>query len=125
MANVWCDRLRLNQILSNLISNAIKYTPDGGRVEIGAEESANTWDKDGAAEVVHFWVSDNGYGISQEDQIQLFTKFFRGTDPRIQKIPGSGLGLRISKSLTEMMGGQIWFESTEGQGSTFHFTVPI
>jgi len=125
MANVWCDRLRLNQILSNLISNAIKYTPEGGRVEIGAEESANTWDKDGAAEVVHFWVSDNGYGISQEDQIQLFTKFFRGTDPRIQKIPGSGLGLRISKSLTEMMGGQIWFESTEGQGSTFHFTVPI
>ena len=124
-SKVWCDRLRLNQILSNLVSNALKYTPEGGKVEIGAEESTNIWDKDGAAEVVHFWVQDNGYGISEEDQMNLFQKFFRGTDPKIQNVPGSGLGLRISKSLVEMMGGQMWFDSTEGQGSTFHFTVPI
>jgi signal transduction histidine kinase/transcriptional regulator with GAF, ATPase, and Fis domain len=123
--NVWCDRLRLIQILSNLFSNAIKYTPEGGRIEIGAEHAINTWDEEGAAEVVHFWVEDNGYGISEEDQKHLFTKFFRGSGRKIEKTPGSGLGLNISKTLTEMMGGKMWFESAEGKGSTFHFTVPI
>jgi signal transduction histidine kinase/GAF domain-containing protein len=123
--NVWCDRLRLIQILSNLVSNAIKYTHEGGRIEIGAEHAINTWDEQGAAEVVHFWVKDKGYGISKEDQKHLFEKFFRGTGKKIEKTPGSGLGLKISKTLTEMMGGKIWFESVEGEGSTFHFTMPI
>ncbi len=123
--NVWCDRLRLIQILSNLISNAIKYTPEKGEIKIGAEHSANRWDEKGAAEVVHFWVEDNGYGIKPEDQAHLFEKFYRGTDARIKKVPGTGLGLRISKSLVEMMGGQMWFESTLDEGSTFHFTLPI
>jgi signal transduction histidine kinase/transcriptional regulator with GAF, ATPase, and Fis domain len=123
--NVWCDRLRLIQILSNLVSNAIKYTSESGRIEIGAEHAINTWDEEGAAEVVHFWVKDNGYGISKEDQKHLFEKFFRGNGKKIEKTSGSGLGLNISKTLTEMMGGKMWFESTEGEGSTFHFTMPI
>jgi signal transduction histidine kinase/GAF domain-containing protein len=123
--DVWCDRLRLIQILSNLVSNAVKYTPEDGKIEIGAEHAINTWDENGAAEVVHFWVEDNGHGISEEDQKHLFEKFFRGTRKNIRKIPGSGLGLRISRTLTEMMGGKMWFESTEGEGSTFHFTIPI
>ncbi len=123
--DVWCDRLRLIQILSNLVSNAVKYTPEGGRIQLGAHHAINQWDDKGAAEVIHFWVEDNGYGISQEDQSHLFEKFFRGTREQITKKPGSGLGLRISKTLTEMMGGKMWFESTEGKGSTFHFTMPI
>jgi len=123
--DVWCDRLRLIQILSNLVSNAIKYTPEGGKIQIGAKHAINQWDDKGAAEVVHFWVEDNGYGISEEDQKHLFEKFFRGTRKQIKKIPGSGLGLRISKTLTQMMGGVMWFESTEDEGSKFHFTMPI
>jgi len=123
--NGWCDRMRLIQILSNLLSNAIKYTPEGGNVEITAEYAHNKWDKNGAAEVIHFSIKDNGIGISPEDQKHLFEKFYRGTNPQIQKIPGTGLGLRISRSLTEMMGGVMWFESSLGEGSIFHFTIPI
>lgn len=125
ITDVWCDRLRLIQILSNILSNAIKYTPEGGDVEIGAVQTLNKWDHNGAAEVVHLWIKDTGYGISDEDQKHLFEKFFRGTNPFIQKIPGTGLGLRIAKSLTEMMGGKMWYESTLDKGSTFHFTMPI
>jgi signal transduction histidine kinase len=117
--------MRVIQILSNLMSNAIKYTPEGGCVTLGAEHSQNDWDKKGAAEVVHFWVEDSGYGISPEDQTHMFEKFYRGTDDRIRKIAGTGLGLRISKSLTEMMGGKMWFTSVKGEGSTFHFIIPI
>ncbi len=125
LPQIWCDRHRLIQILANLVSNAVKYTPDGGNLIIAAEYAINEWDPKGAAEVVHFSVKDNGFGIDYEDQKLLFTKFFRGTNEKILKISGTGLGLRISKSLTEMMGGTMWFESVPGGGSTFHFTVPI
>lgn len=125
LPDIWCDRLRVIQVLSNLISNAIKYTPENGIVEIAAEYAINDWDQEGAAEVVHFWVKDNGYGIDESDQAHIFEKFFRGTSDNILKIPGTGLGLRISKTLVEMMGGTLWFESEVGNGSTFHFTIPI
>jgi len=125
MPNMWCDRLRIIQILSNLLSNAIKYTPKDGTIELGAEHTQNDWDKTGAAEVIHFWVIDTGYGISADDQSHIFEKFFRTSDDRIQRISGIGLGLLIAKSLTEMMGGKMWFESIKEKGSTFHFTVPI
>lgn len=123
--NVWCDRMRLIQVLANLTSNAIKYTPEHGHLSLGAEHSENIWDEKGAAEIVHFWVEDNGYGIAPHDQEHLFEKFYRGSDDRKKKIPGTGLGLRIAKSLVEMMGGKIWFESTLDEGTTFHFTLPI
>ena len=125
LPQAWCDRQRTIQILSNLISNAIKYTPDDGTITISAEHTINDWDPKGAAEVVHISVQDTGYGIDYEDQPHLFSKFFRGTNEKILKISGTGLGLRISKSLTEMMGGTMWFESVPGEGSTFHFTLPI
>lgn len=125
MPDMWCDRIRLIQILSNLMSNAIKYSPEEGTVEIGAEHSQNKWDKLGAAEVIHFWVKDTGYGISKSAQKRIFEKFFRASDERIQKAEGVGLGLLIAKSLAEMMGGKMWFESAINKGSTFHFTVPI
>lgn len=125
LPQAWCDRQRMIQVLSNLVSNAIKYTPDNGKITIAAEHTFNDWDPKGAAEVIHISVQDTGYGIDYEDQPHLFTKFFRGTNEQILKISGTGLGLRISKSLTEMMGGTMWFESVPGEGSTFHFTVPI
>lgn len=125
LPQVWCDRQRMIQVLSNLVSNAIKYTPDEGTITLSAEHTFNNWDPKGAAEVVHISVHDTGYGIDYEDQPHLFNKFFRGTNEKILKISGTGLGLRISKSLTEMMGGTMWFESTPGEGSNFHFTIPI
>jgi len=122
---VWCDRTRLGQILINLLSNANKYTPEGGWLLIGAEESPNHWDSAGAGRVVHIWVQDNGIGISTEDQPKMFQKFFRSEDPKAREVPGAGLGLNITRSLVEMQGGRIWFESQHRQGTTFHFTIPL
>ncbi|MEW6092701.1 MAG: GAF domain-containing protein [Chloroflexota bacterium] len=125
LPKIWADPTRLAQVLVNLISNANKYTPEGGQVTIGAEKSANQWDPEGAAEVVHLWVQDNGIGISLEDQKKVFQKFFRSEDQKAREAPGTGLGLNITRSLVEMMGGRIWFESEFRQGTTFHFTVPV
>lgn len=125
LPKAWADRTRLAQILTNLVSNANKYTPESGLITIGAEKSANQWDPDGTAEVVHIWVKDTGIGISMEDQKNIFQKFFRSDDSKAREAPGTGLGLNITKSLVEMMGGRIWFESEYRQGTTFHFTVPI
>ena len=83
------------------------------------------WDPSGAPEVLHIWVKDTGIGISEEDQKKIFQKFFRSEDPKTREAPGTGLGLNITKSLVEMQGGQIWFESEFRKGTTFHFTVPI
>jgi signal transduction histidine kinase len=122
---VWGDRIRLGQVFINLVSNATKYTPEGGALVVGAESSVNTWDPEGAGKVVHFWVKDNGIGISPEDQAKIFQKFFRSEDQKAREAPGTGLGLNITKSLIEMQGGRIWFESTYREGTTFHFTVPV
>jgi signal transduction histidine kinase len=122
---IWCDRTRLGQILINLVSNANKYTPEGGSLLVGAEASANHWDPAGAGRVVHVWLRDNGIGISAEDQQKMFQKFFRSEDPKAREVPGAGLGLNITRSLVEMQGGRIWFESQHRQGTTFHFTIPV
>ena len=122
---MWADRGRVIQVLVNLISNSYKYTPESGVIQVGAEESANLWNPEGAARVIHIWVKDNGLGMSPEDQQKMFQKFFRSDDPEAVKSPGTGLGLNITKSLVEMQGGQIWFESEFRVGTTFHFTVPI
>ena len=125
LPKTWADPTRLAQIITNLVSNANKYTPEGGVITIGAEKSANRWDPEGAAEVVHIWVQDTGIGISLDDQKKIFEKFFRSEDSKAREAPGTGLGLNITKSLIEMMGGRIWFESEFRQGTTFHFTVPV
>ena len=122
---VWADRVRLEQVLVNLVSNANKYTPAGGAIQIAAERCPNTWDLAGAAEVVHIWVEDNGIGISEEDQKKIFQKFFRSEDSKAREATGTGLGLNITRSLVEMQGGKIWFESEFRRGTTFHFTVPV
>ena len=122
---VWGDSTRLGQVLTNLVSNAIKYTPEGGVLVVGAESAKNIWDPAGATTVVHLWVKDNGIGISPDDQRRIFQKFFRSEDQKAREAPGTGLGLNITKSLVEMQGGRIWFESEYRKGTTFHFTVPV
>ncbi len=122
---MWADRTRVIQVLTNLVSNAYKYTPESGVIQVGAEESANHWDSEGASKVVHIWVKDSGIGMSAEDQEKIFQKFFRSDDPKARESPGTGLGLNITKSLVEMQGGKIWFESEFRKGTIFHFTVPI
>jgi signal transduction histidine kinase len=139
---VWADQSRLGQVLTNLLSNAQKYNRPGGSVTIGAERSravaggngsANTGGESfgGAAisghpglEEVHIWVQDSGIGIPPKDQDKIFQQYFR-TDNAKEAASGTGLGLNITRSLVEMQGGRIWFESAPDQGTTFHFTVPV
>ncbi len=123
--NVWCDQTRLTQILANLVSNAIKYTPMNGTVTITEQKTQNIWDPKGAPDVICVCVSDTGYGISPEDQKKIFQKFFRSEDQHIREASGTGLGLNITRHLVEMQGGRIWFESQLGKGTSFYFTVPV
>jgi signal transduction histidine kinase len=125
LPKVWGDRTRMAQVLTNLVSNAHKYTPESGVIAIGAESTDNRWDSEGARKVVHVWVKDNGIGIGAEDQQKIFQKFFRSEDQKAREAPGTGLGLNITKSLVEMQGGRIWFESEFRKGTTFHFTIPV
>jgi PAS domain S-box-containing protein len=113
LPDVFADRDRLLQIFENLIGNALKFTPAGGRITVGAAPRD--------ADVV-FWVADTGRGVSAEQLPHLFDRFWqaRGADRR-----GAGLGLPIVKGLVEAHGGRIWAESTPGQGSTFFFTLPL
>jgi signal transduction histidine kinase len=124
MPPLWGDVTRLVQILTNLVSNAHKYTPRAGLIAIRAELVRNRWDAQGAPEVIHVTVQDNGIGIDPEDQKKLFLQFFRSEDPRVREVTGTGLGLSITKNLVEMQGGRIWFESVYQQGTSFHFTIP-
>jgi signal transduction histidine kinase len=119
------DRGRLVQVMTNLVSNAYKYTPEGGHIAIRAQQWS---DGQGAVEEDGFVmcsVADTGIGISPEDQERLFTKYFRADNPAVRSVPGTGLGLVITKSLVELHGGEIWIESELGRGSTFSFTIPI
>ncbi|MCH7621690.1 MAG: hybrid sensor histidine kinase/response regulator [Chloroflexi bacterium] len=112
---VLADKLRLGQVISNLLSNACKYSPQGARVTIRArEEDAG----------VRIDVSDTGIGISPEDQERLFTKFFRADNSSTREVSGSGLGLYITKHLIEAHGGRIWASSQIGQGTTFSINWP-
>ncbi len=116
------DRDRLVQVLTNLLSNAHKYTPAGGQITLLAQE----WlEGDTEGEFVLCSVTDTGIGMSPEDQEKLFTKYFRSESPAVRNESGTGLGLVITKSLVELQGGEIWVESRVGQGSTFAFTVPV
>ena len=121
---VWGDRTRLVQVLTNLVSNAVKYTPEGGQVRVQATV-ADEGDAAGASGYVQVAVTDSGIGIRPDEQAHIFTKFFRSEDLKAREVPGTGLGLNITKNLVELQGGRIWFESTYRKGSTFFFTIPI
>lgn len=105
---------RLRQVIGNLLSNAIKYSPQGGIVELVAEATNGT---------VRVEIRDEGIGIPVPQQPQIFTKFFRG-DAAASGIPGTGLGLAVSRDIVESHGGRIGFTSAEGEGATFFVELP-
>ena len=111
----WGDAVEIDRLLTNLVSNAVKYTPEGRRVDIRVRQV------DGH---VVLEVADQGYGISPADQAQLFDEFFRSANPQAAQQPGSGLGLAIVKRIVERHGGVITVASELGAGSTFRVTLP-
>ena len=119
------DRDRLIQILTNLVSNAHKYTPEGGGIAIRTQRRSDGRGARRPKEFILCSVSDTGIGIALADQKRLFTKYFRADDPAVLNVAGTGLGLVITKSLVELHGGEIWVESELGKGSTFAFTMPV
>jgi signal transduction histidine kinase/DNA-binding response OmpR family regulator len=113
------DDQRLTQVITNLISNAIKFTPEGGNIRLDTKLVS---EKERIC-VIQISVTDTGIGISEEQQARLFTSFQQAEAGTSRKFGGTGLGLAISKRIVEMMGGRIWINSTLGQGSTFAFTI--
>jgi signal transduction histidine kinase len=110
------DSERLGQLIDNLISNALKFTPEGGRVSVRVSNGGPT---------ATIEVSDTGMGISPEDQEKLFERFYRTTDVEKLALPGLGLGLSICKAIAESHGGSISVSSTQGHGTTFTVELPI
>ncbi len=136
------DKARLIQVLTNLISNAYKYTPNGGHINIKVTQQkeiqppytlsgrmpASKPDPNvppNPAGYLVCAVQDSGVGIAPDDQQKLFTKFFRSGDPAVRDVPGTGLGLSITRSLIELQRGAIWVDSELGKGSTFAFSMPV
>jgi PAS domain S-box-containing protein len=114
-AVVSADANRIGQTLDNLISNAIKFTPEGGKVRVLIENRDTTYT---------LQVTDTGYGIPASEQQRLFERFFRSTTASAKHVPGTGLGLTIAKTIVESHGGSISFDSTEGKGTTFTLSLP-
>lgn len=117
------DERKIKQVLFSLLSNAIKFTPQGGRVSIRCEhdEARTSY----GSPMLRFTVSDTGIGIGQGDMGKLFDDFSRVESPYLKRYEGVGLGLSVSRRLVEMHGGSIRADSVEGQGSSFSFTIPL
>ena len=113
---VYADRIRLERILRNLLENAVKYSPEGGRIRVSARPEEKN---------LVISVSDQGVGISATDQPKLFASFQRIEDNGLEGVGGLGLGLLVCRRLVEAHGGRIWVESEPGKGSTFSFTIPL
>jgi PAS domain S-box len=118
---IYCDELRLSQVITNLLTNAIKFTPEKETVVLNIEKVEDI-DED---VVLRIEIADTGIGISPEQQERLFTSFNQADANISQKYGGTGLGLAISKSIVELMGGKIWVESELGKGSKFIFTLKV
>jgi signal transduction histidine kinase len=113
---VFADPSRFVQVLNILLSNANSYTPPEGQIKVCVFPQGD---------VVRIEVSDSGAGISPEDQVQIFSSFFRSDDPLVREKQGWGLGLSVARGLVELMGGKIGVQSQSGRGSTFWFTLPV
>ena len=108
----------MKQVLSNLISNAIKYSPEGGPIEVTIAEDIERQE-------ALLSVRDHGIGIPAQQQAQVFHRFVQADNARAYGIEGTGLGLYLCRALVERHEGRIWFESVEGQGSTFFIRLPL
>lgn len=113
---VTADRNQVKMVIENLLDNAIRYTDGEGKVEVTITKQGNE---------VQFEITDNGIGIPEEDQEYIFEKFFRSRNAAQHQVRGTGLSLYIAKKIIEQLGGDIWFESESGEGTTFWFTLPI
>jgi CheY-like chemotaxis protein len=114
VGSVYSDQLRLKQILLNLVTNAVKFTPDGGTVVVRARRSDTE---------IRISVTDTGVGVPEADRERIFESFQQGGRGSSRE-EGTGLGLTLSRRLVELLGGRMWLESEVGRGSTFGFTLP-
>jgi signal transduction histidine kinase len=110
------DRMRIHDVIGNIVGNAVKYTEPGGKITIGADILGGK---------VHLWVRDNGIGIAEEDHDKLFNRFFLADAGLIREDGRIGIGLYTSREIVRRHGGDMWFESRKGSGSTFHLTLPL
>ncbi|HEY8777392.1 MAG TPA: ATP-binding protein, partial [Gaiellaceae bacterium] len=113
---VCADEGQLRQVLTNLIDNAVKYSPDGGDVQVRLEA---------AGEYVRFTVADKGLGIPPAEESRIFEKFYRLDPDMTRGIGGTGLGLYICRELVRRVHGRIWLEPNDGRGSIFHVEIPV
>ncbi len=109
--------MQLGQAFSNLLGNAAKYTPDGGRIRFVISH--------GTPQKILIRVIDNGYGIAKDAQKELFTEFYRVRAEAVSKIEGTGLGLSLVRTIVEAHRGRVWVDSDEGKGSTFSIELPL
>jgi two-component system sensor histidine kinase VicK len=116
LPKVRVDIEKISLAIQNLLENAILYNLPGGKIEISLKLKENK---------IEFSIKDTGIGIPKELQRRVFTKFFRAPNAMRIETEGSGLGLFITKNIIEAHGGEIWFESEEGKGTTFYFTLPV
>ena len=110
------DKDKIDATLVNLLGNAIKYTPEGGRVGLRARVNDSTLQID---------IEDTGVGISEEELPKIFDKFFRSSDPRVQQESGTGLGLSLAREVIRLHRGELTVESEVNKGSTFTLTLPL
>lgn len=129
---VWGDEERIRQVLTNLVSNAIKYSPDGGVIRIGGwiqpaehDGSDTVLTKEGGGDQLIMYVSDQGVGIAESELPHLFERFYRVDSSLRRSTPGAGLGLYLARAIIEAHGGRIWVNSTPGRGTTFYFSLPV
>ncbi len=120
---VFCDSVRLNQVLLNFLSNATKFTPEGGRIDVFLYQEESPKGEDYVR--THFRVKDTGIGMSEEFQQKIFDTFTREETDQVHKITGTGLGMAITKCIVDLMGGTIKVHSEQGKGTDFHVILDL
>jgi two-component system, OmpR family, sensor histidine kinase VicK len=118
LPRVFVDRFKIESVVEHLIENSLKYSEEGGAIRIEAREQIDP-------RMLRLTVRDNGIGIPQDSLGKIFDEFYRVDSPVVKAARGPGLGLSIAKSFVEKHNGQIWCESSLGEGSAFHMTLPL
>ncbi|MBW2368423.1 MAG: HAMP domain-containing histidine kinase, partial [Deltaproteobacteria bacterium] len=120
------DERKIKQILYNLLANAVKFTPEGGKVNLTVSQGNGNGDGSRQNGEIHISVCDSGIGIASDDLERIFSPFEQAESASTRKYQGTGLGLSLTKEYVELHGGRIWAESEgDGKGSRFHFTIPV